>query len=103
MSKKISVNLKSIKPQLKKHSQRVLKHAPFIAVLVVLIVYTYTVVRISSLTTAEPSAEDESVALASTNIPKVDKKAVEQIQSLEKSSVEIQSLFNEARNNPFLE
>ncbi len=97
------INFSQILPRLKKLSQLVMKHLTFIIIVGILLVYVYVVARISSLTSAEPSPETEAAALAETNIPKIDKKAVEQIQSLEENSTELQSIFNEARTNPFLE
>lgn len=103
MSKNISLNFKSIKPQFEKLFKKLSKHATFIVITLVLLVYVFMVWRISTLTTAEPSAQAESAALAETSIPRVNRNAVEQIQALEQNSTEIQSLFNQARNNPFQE
>jgi len=103
MSKNINLDLKSIKPSLEKTLKRFSKHAAFVAVVTVLLVYMFLVWQISSLTSTEPSAEAESAALAETTIPRVNREAVEQIQSLEQNSTKIQSLFDQARNNPFQE
>ena len=103
MSKNLNIDLKTIRPQLRKLSQRFSKHAAFAAITVTLLAYVFVVWRISALTATEPSAEAESAALAETSIPKVNKKAVEQIQSLEQNSSKVQSLFDQARNNPFQE
>lgn len=97
------INLSQILPRLKKFYMLGLKHLTFIVIIVILLVYVFVVARISSLTSAEPTPEAEAAALAETNIPKVDKKAVEKIQALEQNSTELQSIFNEARRNPFLE
>jgi hypothetical protein len=102
MSTNISLNLKSIKPKLKKYMPLLNKHLVFAVTLVVLLAYLIVVWRISGLATAEPNSSDTS-AEVSTAIPKVDKKAVQQILTLEQSSTEIHSLFNSARNNPFQE
>lgn len=101
--KNANLDLKKIKPLLGKVSQKFSKRLVFIAIIAVLIAYVFTVWRISSLTTAEPSQEAIDAALSETNIPKVNKEAVEQIQSLEESSSEAKSLFDKARNNPFQE
>lgn len=77
------------------------KHASFIALLLVLLVYLFVVVRVSQLAGAEPS--DTADAAAAAQIPKVDKNAIEQIQALEQSNTEVKSFFNAARNNPFSE
>ena len=101
MSKQIDIKLYWAK--LKKFRSLGLKHISFIAILLVLLMYLLTVWRISRLATAEPSNGAENTALSSTNIPRIDKNAAKQIEALEKSNVEVHSLFNAARNNPFSE
>ena len=102
MSANLNLDLKSIKPKLKKYLQLLNKHLVFAVLLVILLAYLLVVWRISGLATAEPNTSDTSAEI-STAIPKVDKKAVQQILTLEQSSTEIHSLFNSARNNPFQE
>lgn len=101
MSKQIDINAYLAK--IKKFKIIFFRHSGFVAILIILFIYLFTVWRISTLATAEPTNSAENAALATTNIPRVDKNAVNQIQSLEKSNVQIQSLFNSARNNPFQE
>lgn len=98
-----NLDVKSIWPSLKKTGQTGLRHITFAVVLIILFVYLFTVWRISQLAIAEPSPEDESAILAGSRIPKIDKKAIEQIGALEASNTEIKSLFDQARNNPFQE
>ncbi len=80
-----------------------IKHAAFIAILTVLVAYLFVVWRISKLASAEPTPEQQSAALAASNIPKVSGKDIEAIQSLEQNNTQIHSLFDAARNNPFQE
>lgn len=101
MSKKIDIA--TLKASLKKYWQKFSMHATFAVLIVVLVAYVLVVWQISKLATAEPSTQDQDAALAATNIPKVNKTAIEQIQSLEQSNTDIHSLFNQARNNPFQE
>ena len=100
MSKDIKLDLKSFGPKLKALQAAILKHGPFIAIIIVLVIYLFVVWRISQLVGAEPPSSDEVTAAS---IPKVDKKAIEQIQSLAGSNKEIQSFFDSARQNPFQE
>lgn len=88
-------------PQLKKLSQKFGKHAVFITVFVVLLVYLLMVFRISSFASAEPSP-DQQVTI-DTSIPKIDKDAIKQIQSLEQNNIDIHAFFENARSNPFQE
>lgn len=97
------IDFKSIASLGKKYFGIVQKHLAFIFVLVVLLSYVFVVWKISSLATVEPTPEEESAALAATAIPKVNKKAVAQIEALESTNAELHSLFEQARNNPFQE
>jgi hypothetical protein len=98
---KTDLNLKSIQRKLNKIFSAERRHGAFIGIIIVLLAYLFMVWKISTLAVAEPTPEQS--ALAETQIPKIDKKAIDQIQSLEKSNTEIRSLFDEARNNPFQE
>jgi len=99
---KQDISFSSIKNKLSVLLPKISRHLSFAAALLILLVYIFTVWRISRLATAEPSAEQESTANV-TSVPKVDQKAINQIQSLENNSPEVHSLFNSARNNPFNE
>lgn len=101
--KSANLDLKQIKPLFNKVSKKLSGRMVFLAIVTVLLAYIFAVWQISSLTAAEPTPEELDAALAETNIPKVNKEAVEQIQSLEESSSQIKSLFDKARNNPFQE
>jgi predicted PurR-regulated permease PerM len=99
-----AINLKSLnglKPAVSKFIRKYAKHAAFGAILVVLLVYILVVFKINSLAKAEPGPDQS--AQAANLIPKVNQKAVDQIQSLEQSNTQIHSLFESARNNPFQE
>jgi len=98
-----NIDLKTIIPKVKKSAKKLTKHAVFAAVIFVLLAYLLVVWRISQMANLEPTEDSVTTAEASNNIPKVDKNAVKQIQSLENSSTELHSLFNQARNNPFQE
>lgn len=98
-----NIDLKSIKlkPLLDKFNKRFGRHAAFAVICVVLLAYVFVVLKISSLAKADPGPEQE--ATVQNSIPKIDKSAVDQIQSLEDSNTQIHSLFEQARNNPFQE
>jgi hypothetical protein len=99
----VNLDIKTIIARLQNFQKLIARHAVFAAVLIVLIAYLFMVWKINSFATAEPSAEAQAEAEAHTKIPKVDQKAIQQIQSLEKSSPDVHSLFNSARTNPFQE
>jgi predicted PurR-regulated permease PerM len=101
MSKDISLKSLNLFPLFKKYYSKYHKHAAFGAVLVVLLVYVLVVLKISSLANAEPGADQE--VTVTTSIPKIDGKAISQIQALENNNTQVHSLFEQARNNPFQE
>lgn len=102
MSKDIKdIDVKAALKKAKKLLAGAVHHGVFIAMMIILVVYVFVVLRISQLAGAEPSNADSAAAAA--QIPKIDNKAIEQIQALEQSNTEIKSLFNSARNNPFAE
>lgn len=96
-------DLKSLKfgPLLAKFWKRYAKHSGFALLVVILLTYVLVVVRISALSKAEPGP-DQPVD-TSTLIPRVNQKAIDQIQSLESNNTQIHSLFEQARDNPFSE
>lgn len=96
-----NLDLKSLRPAVKKIRQKVYRHITFAAVIMILLAYLLVVVRISQLSSAEPS--DDGSPTAASTIPKINKEAIKQIQELEQNSPEVRSLFNQARNNPFQE
>jgi len=96
-----NINIKDLIARGKKFAQTAARHSSFAAIMIVLLAYLLVVWKISSLATAEPS--DDDVTTAASSIPKIDKKAVQQIQTLEQNNTQVHSLFNQARNNPFQE
>jgi len=101
MSKELSLKSLNLLPALKKFYLKYRRHAVFGAVLVVLLVYVMVVLKINGLASAEPTPDQETQV--TTSIPKIDGKAIKQIQALENSNTQVHSLFEQARNNPFQE
>lgn len=101
MSKDIKI--KSLKPALQKILRLEAKHAAFLVIMLILTIYLLTVWKIGKLATAEPSIEELTKADNNGKLIRVDEKAIKQIQDLEQRNSNIQSLFNEARKNPFRE
>jgi hypothetical protein len=103
MKKDMKLDMGQIKEKAAKLAKAESKHVTFTLILFVLLVYIFAVWNISKLATAEPSQEALDTAQQQHKIPKVDAKAIKQIQSLESDNAQVHSLFNEARNNPFQE
>jgi hypothetical protein len=67
----------------------------------VLLLYGFILLRISSLSNVQPSNDAVSGQVKAARIPHIDQSVVKQLQSLQDNSVSVQSLFDQARNNPF--
>lgn len=63
--------------------------------------YGFVLFRISALSNSQPSAEAVSSQLQAAQIPHIDQSVVNQLQSLQNNSVNVQALFNQSRSNPF--
>jgi len=100
--KDIKIDFISIKKKLAKWQSRFSNHYAFVGVMIVLLIYLFTVWQIRSLAIAEPTPEQEGSAEV-VSLPKIDEEAIKQIQALEQNSPQVRSLFDAARNNPFNE
>lgn len=71
--------------------------------LVLSTMYGFLAYRINVLTQAEPT--DEVVAQKLNTVPrsKIDQTAIDKMRQLENENIEIKTLFEAARNNPFNE
>lgn len=78
------------------------RYKALIFILAFLGAYGFLVVRINNLAQREPTAAavDEKVSKGRL---KIDQKSIDKILQLEDQNVEIKSLFEQARNNPFSE
>lgn len=101
MSKEVSLKSLNLLPAIRKFYGKYGGHAIFAAILLVLLVYVFVVMRINSLANAEPSP-DQQVTVTN-SIPHIDPKTINQIQNLENNNTQVHSLFEQARNNPFAE
>lgn len=66
-------------------------------------IYSFLLIRINSLTAARPDDTAVTEGLKTVPRPRIDEQAAKKMQQLEDQNVNIQTLFNEARKNPFTE
>lgn len=65
--------------------------------------YAYLIFTSSQQVTSEPSDAQISEKYQGAKRPKVDESAAEALQRLNDQNIEVKSLFDDARNNPFAE
>ena len=92
-----------ITTQLKPVINFVSKYKKFLFVLAILGTVLFLVIRINQLTTKEPTEAQISDKLQTVTRPKLDQSVLNRIQQLQDQNVEVKSLFDNARSNPFNE
>lgn len=79
-----------------------IKRYRVILIVVVLFgIYGFLIVRIYLLNQIQPSEEVVAERLQTVTRPRIDQNAINKIQELEDQNVQVQTLFKEARDNPF--
>ncbi len=79
------------------------RYAVFISIIVVLGIAAFFVIRINQYSRIEPSDQAVEDKLQTVQRPKVDQSVLNKIQQLQDQNVQVQTLFDQARNNPFNE
>ncbi len=102
-SKNLNLSLGKIGSQLSAAGQKVTRYSTLIFIVLLLGMYSFLMFRINALNGSEPTDEAVAERLQSTKRPKIDQSAVDKIEQLQDNSVEVQTLFDEARENPFHE
>ena len=81
--------------------QRARQYSLILFLVFVALVYGFVLLRINSLTNAQPSSDAVTSQVRAAQIPHIDQSVLQQLQSLQDNSVSVKSLFNQARQNPF--
>lgn len=79
------------------------KYLVFIFIITVLGLYGYLVFSINTLAQKEPDESAIIERLKTVQRPKIDQDALDKIQQLQAQNIQVQTLFNQARDNPFNE
>lgn len=95
------LNLKNIGDQLTGQLQLAKRYALPAFIVFAAIIYGFIFLRINTLANAEPSDSDVASQVQAARVPHIDETVVQQLKSLQDNSVSVQSLFNDARSNPF--
>jgi Flp pilus assembly protein CpaB len=101
MKSKQPRDLKALPGQLLGRLEPLKRYSLLIFIVLVMGLYSFVLLRIHSLSMAEPSADAVSSQLQAAHVIHVDKAVVKQLQSLQDNSVNVQALFDQARSNPF--
>jgi cell division protein FtsN len=99
----MKIDSKSITSQISKFIDFLKRYKLEEFIIIVCLIFGFLIMKISVYSTQEPSQSSLDEKIKTVKLPKVDEEAVRNIQKLEDQNIEVQSLFNEARNNPFSE
>jgi hypothetical protein len=98
---KLNINLKSLPVLLGAIVKFVSRYAIILFFLLLVAIYGFVLLKINSLSSAQPSTSAVSSQAQTVAIPQINPTVVKQIQNLQDNSVSVQTLFNQARTNPF--
>jgi len=90
----------SIRDKLTDYLPKFVRYLPGLFILLLLSIYGFVFFQINALSNKTPSSTSST---QTAHIPKIDPKLVEQLQSLQDNSTSVQTLFDQARDNPFQE
>lgn len=79
------------------------KYSRFLFFLLLAGICGFLIFRINSLAGVTPSESDITDRLQTVTRPRIDESALQKIQELQDQNVQVQSLIQDARDNPFSE
>jgi hypothetical protein len=98
-----SLNLDSAKKQFNSLLRLANRYKAIAFFIIITTLYGFIVWRINVLSTAVPSQEAIAEVENAATQPRINETTIEKMESLQDNSVRVQTLFNDARNNPFEE
>ncbi|HSH18723.1 MAG TPA: hypothetical protein VK978_05065 [Candidatus Saccharimonadales bacterium] len=99
----MKTSLHTSKDQLTHYVQLLRRYTPLLFLLFLVSIYGFLCWRILSLSGTQPDPAAVSAELKTVGVPKVDEEVVRKMEQLKDNSVSVQTLFDEARSNPFKE
>lgn len=96
------LDIQSLKTQAALVVQKARRFSVVGFLVLVAVLYGFVLLRINSLSNAQPSSDSVTSQVKAARVPHIDQAVVKQLESLHDNSVNVQTLFNEARSNPFL-
>jgi len=79
------------------------RYAVFITFMAFALVYTVLIIRINQFAASAPADSQVQDKLGTIQHPRIDQPTLDKIQQLQAQNIQVKSLFDQARNNPFSE
>jgi hypothetical protein len=99
----MNIDLKDLSSKVQPVVAFLKRYTKFIYFIAMLLAATFLVFRINQLSNVQPSDDAITEKLQTVQRPRLDADALQKIQQLQDQNVQVQSLFEQARNNPFSE
>ena len=99
----MKIETKNIVAKLQSYLSNLKKYITFIFVITVMFIFSFFIFRINQISRTEPSDLEVEEKLQTVRRPKIDQAVLDKIEKLQGQNIEVQSLFDTARNNPFNE
>lgn len=99
----MNLEVKDITAKLGPALQGMKRYIVFAFILLVLVVYGSLVFYINTLAAQEPDEDAVTERLKTVQRPRIDEESLQKILQLEGQNIQVQTLFQEARDNPFTE
>ena len=98
---KRSLSLDAIKKRALNAVHTIARYRTFIFFLAASMLYTFIIWRINVLAVSTPTEAEVQTATEQQSVPTIKPSVVQKINSLKDNSVNVQTLFEQSRNNPF--
>ena len=98
-----TLDISSVKKQLQSLMVLANRYKAIAFFLIITSLYGFIIWRINVLSTAPPSQEAVAEVEKAATQPRINQATIEKMESLQDNSVRVQTLFNDARSNPFEE
>ncbi len=99
----MTMNITTVKEKFSSATAKGRRYAVPVFLLLLLAIYGFLAWRVVSLNQAQPDPTVVTTKLQSAGVPHIDQDVLAKIRQLQDNSVEVQSLFDQARSNPFQE
>lgn len=99
----MNFDLKDLPAKITPILQGAQKYSTVLIIVLFVSMYGFLLLRINSLSTSTPSEDEVTERLKTVQRPRIDEEAARKIEQLEDQNIQVQTLFNNARQNPFTE
>lgn len=99
----MNLEVKDIAAKIGPLLQGMKRYLAFVFVITVLLVYGLLVFRINMLSSQQPDEDAVTERLKTVQRPRIEQETLDKIQQLEDQNIQVQALFQQARDNPFVE